>query len=94
MSLEKFNHCDYKTTIKYIHYDCKIDGDQVIWSEYGDDPHGLNEESSISLIEFLAGGTWSSPSERCKAFIKTYFGNEKLECFIYFVQQQYHSLNK
>ena len=84
---EKINWRDYEKTIDGIHYTCSFNGDLVIWGQYEDDPHGINNEARIHLKEFLDG--LSPNSQSCRRHIKEIYGDEKLERFIYFVQQQF-----
>lgn len=89
---ETFNRWDYITNIDEIRYSCEVGQEVVIFGECGDDPHGLNNEASMSFKEFLENKTGISNS--CRSHIKKYFGDEKLERFIFFVEEKYKLLNK
>jgi hypothetical protein len=81
---ETFNPWDYKLKKDEVNYVCSFNDKEVIFGEYEENPHGVNNESRIDLKEFVDGIT--SNSINFRSFIKNAFGQEKLERFIYFVK--------
>jgi len=83
---ETFNPWDYKLKKDDINYECSFNNEQVIFGEFEENPHGVNNEARIDLKEFVAGVTKNAINFRSN--IRDAFGEEKLERLIIFMKNQ------
>ncbi|MDX2174236.1 MAG: hypothetical protein SFY56_14130 [Bacteroidota bacterium] len=85
---EIFNRNDYKLEKNGLNYECSFNDEQVIFGEFEENPHGVNNEIRIDIKEFVDAATPNAIN--FSSHIKNAFGQEKLKRLIIFLKN--HSL--